>query len=190
MLSDEVQKTKHECEEMDMTDAKEEDQAAKFAQQKVPKMSCGNITDFSKGLSGRIGDPSFDFENAMQAEHCHTRDSNETFRSRNYGVQTCPHNEWQITVKNDTSNADMGHGRVVRKVDEMLELALVKGAKLNRVEVIAVVLYTGPMFEKYNCMLRRFGNGPRRNTSRWWREGRRTRRRSTRWCLQCRSWRQ
>ncbi len=61
----------------------------------LSKMECGNIDDFHKGLSGRIGDPHLDFLKAMEAEH---ESSKTLFTTRNYGIRTCAQNEWQIVV--------------------------------------------------------------------------------------------
>jgi hypothetical protein len=126
----------------------------KFA---VWSMSCCDIRDFRSGLSGRIGDPFLDFEKAMEAEHCHKEDSKAVFTSRNYGISTCAHDEWQLVVQGSTGashNADMRHGRVIPKIEELLKLPMTTDAGLSRAEVIAVVLYTGPLYEKYNGVLR------------------------------------
>ncbi len=132
------------------------DAAPKFA---LSCMSCGNIDDFLNGLSGRIGDPFLDFEKAMEAEHCHGEDSKACFTTKNYKIHTCAHDEWQIIVQGNTSvrhSADMPHGRRIPKIDELLQLPMTAAAKLSRAEAIAVVMYTGPMYEQYNCVLRRW----------------------------------
>jgi hypothetical protein len=115
------------------------------------KMSSGDISDFHKGLSGRIGDPHLDFLNVMEAEHCHTDESMTPFKTRNYGIQTCSHNEWQIVVQNVKTDVDMRSGRTIPDLAKVLELRVVKDANLCRAEVIAVVLYTGPMVRSLPC---------------------------------------
>jgi hypothetical protein len=96
----------------------------------------------------------------MEAEHCHREDSNAAFTTRNYGIQTCAHDEWHFVVHGSASGsrkaADMRHRRVIRKIEELCELGMAADAGLSRPEVIAVVLYTGPLYEKYNCVLRRW----------------------------------
>jgi hypothetical protein len=52
--------------------------------------------------------------------------------------------------------ADMRHGRILPKIEELLDLPMAAAAKLSRAEAIAVVLYMEPMFEKYNCVLLRW----------------------------------
>jgi hypothetical protein len=96
----------------------------------------------------------------MEAEHCHKEDSTAAFRTKNYKILTCTHDEWQIVVQEGNTGAshaaDMRHGRRIPNIDELLELPMSTAAKLSRAEVIAVVLYTGPLYEKYNCVLRRW----------------------------------
>jgi hypothetical protein len=133
------------------------DPAAKFA---VSRMSCGDISDFFKGLSDRIGNLFLDFKKAMEAEHCHMQDSKAHFTTKNYGIRTCAHDEWQIVLQEGrvevSDPTHMRYGRRIPKIDELLELSVTKEARLTREEVIAVVMYTGPMYEKYNCVLRQW----------------------------------
>ncbi len=137
--------------------ASQGDAASKFA---LSRMSCGDIDDFHAGLSGRIDEPCLDFEKAMEAEHCNREDSKELFTTKNYSIRTCAHDEWQLVVQEGSTGvsytADMRYGRRIPNIDELLQLPRTAAAKLSRPEVIAVVLYTGPMYEKYNCVLRRW----------------------------------
>ncbi|MFN9939198.1 MAG: hypothetical protein ACK56I_06965, partial [bacterium] len=50
----------------------------------------------------------------------------------------------------------MRHGRRLVPIGELLQLDSSKTAKLCEEEVIAIVLYTGPMFQIYNTILRRY----------------------------------
>ena len=52
--------------------------------------------------------------------------------------------------------ADLGHGRRIVPISELLMLPLAVAAKLIRAEVIAISMYSGPMFNVYNAILRRF----------------------------------
>jgi hypothetical protein len=106
-------------------------------------MSCGGVVDFRSGLITRIGDASLKFMEAMRREHCHTGMSHQEFTSKNYGVQTSPHNEWHIVVHRDLSAADMRFGRRVPDVKELEQHPTVVAAKLLPEEVVSVVLYTG-----------------------------------------------
>jgi hypothetical protein len=85
----------------------------------------------------------------MEAEHCNSKDSLIVFTTGNYNINTWPLKEWLFAIKCEFDPAHMDHGRVVRNVDQLMEehnkLVPSEGAKLTRPEVIAVVLYTGPM---------------------------------------------
>jgi hypothetical protein len=60
----------------------------------IYKMACGNMADFHKGLSARIGSPNLDFEATMKAEHCAKAGCDVQFKTTNYGISTTPHLEW------------------------------------------------------------------------------------------------
>ncbi len=121
----------------------------------------------------------------MEREHCNSKDSLKEFKTGNYNITTWPMREWLFAVKRELEGVDMRHERVVRDVDQLLvehkKLVSSVDAKLKRPEVIAVVLYTGPMvrakpitlflmlhtravadasarnqFQVYNVVLRRF----------------------------------
>ena len=58
----------------------------------------------------------------------------------------------------------MGHGRRIVRISELMQLKLAIDAKLTEVEMLAVVLYTGPMFQvsqQCTCVCTRMGG------SRW-----------------------
>jgi len=126
------------------------------------KMACGSITDFHKGLTGRIGSPSLDFEPAMRAEHCFKGGHDYQFTTGNYKITTTPKREWLQIVGDENGvraavpSEDMKHGRVITDVSELLKRPLAVKAELQRCEVIALSLYSGPLFEIYNALLRRF----------------------------------
>ena len=50
----------------------------------------------------------------------------------------------------------MGHERRIIPISELLQLDSSKAAKLCEEEVIAIVLYPGPMFQIYNTILRQY----------------------------------
>ena len=141
----------------------------------IVPLSCGNVNDFHAGVEGRIGmtihtavciacsspdhisagTPSLKFEPAMEREHCYSKDSLKEFKTGNYHITTFPKREWLFAVRRELKGVDMGHGRVVRDVDRLLEehnkLVSSGDAKLKRPEVIAAVLYTGPMVSQDDC---------------------------------------
>jgi WD40 repeat protein len=118
-------------------------------------MSFGTVSDFHKGLTGRVGMPNIDFKNAMRQEHCEKTGCDVECTSGNYKIIYCPKREWSYVVDRMPC-PDMGHNRRLAPISELLRLKLSQDAKLREEEIIAIVLYTGPMFEVYNCILRQY----------------------------------
>jgi hypothetical protein len=141
---------------------KSTDQLVSSKFQNPRKMACGGIDDFHAGLTGRIGSPSLDFEPAMRAEHCFKGGYDFEFTTGNYKIKTTPKREWLQIVGDENGvraavpDEDMKHGRVISDISELLKRPLAEMAGLQRCEVIALSLYSGPLFEIYNALLRRF----------------------------------
>ena len=75
----------------------------------------------------------------------------------NYDTTTTPEAEWLVVTSEDKAKEVSVHPRRVRTVKDIMENeAIVKEAGLRVEEVLALLLYTGPMFAKYNASLRRF----------------------------------
>ena len=81
----------------------------------------------------------------MTSEHCHKDGCDHEFTSGNYQVTTTPQREWRVAVDGRADLADLRHGRILTPVEALMRLELVSSSGLTRAEVIAVVLYTGPM---------------------------------------------
>jgi hypothetical protein len=83
----------------------------------------------------------------MEKEHCNSKDSMTKFTTGS--LTTYPLKEWMFVVKREFDPDQMGHGRVAKDVHRLLEehnsLVPAGGAKITLHEVIAAVLYTGPM---------------------------------------------
>jgi hypothetical protein len=77
----------------------------------------------------------------MAAEHCSRGGHQTYFVTGNYGIRTCPSNEWAITAEGDHTHADLRHKRRLVTIVELM-------TQLTRCEVIAVVFYTGPMVRR------------------------------------------
>jgi hypothetical protein len=132
----------------------------------MPKMSCGDIEDFHKGLTGRVGVPHLDFKREMLREHCVRYGCNTQFTTRNYGITTTPRQEWKYIVSDALGESgqllegvscpedQMKNGRKIGSISDLMQLPLVQQAGLNDYEVLALVLYSGPMFYVYNVILR------------------------------------
>ena len=84
----------------------------------------------------------------MLGEHTRSFDSDMLFTSHKQ-KKTTPRKEWNFVLTRDCSCVDMGKNRVARDVD-----ALARIHELGKDEIIAVVLYTGPMvsFTTRTCL--------------------------------------
>jgi hypothetical protein len=117
----------------------------------------GKIENFQAGLLQRIGMPHLEYFRAMEMEHCRDTGSDIYFTTRNYGICTFARQEWEVVVRGRRPPPEhMSHGRILRDIGEMMHCESVKKSKLRDVEVISLVLYTGPMYVVYNAILTRF----------------------------------
>lgn len=122
----------------------------------------GDLAKFYDGLDGLIGLPSPRVLDAMQAEHTMCQDSLDTFVTTNYGgTLTCPSTEWQFVFAPDLDRKYPGMGlppmgREPCPIKAFVDHPSTKEAGLTFEEVLALRLYTGPMFVKYNASLRGF----------------------------------
>jgi hypothetical protein len=77
------------------------------------------------------------------------------------GIKTCPHHEWLATVQRDESKTTMVSGRKLPDIDALLQCNDAQRAKLQRCEVLSIVLYTGPMVSYANtCVFSAFLSPP------------------------------
>ncbi len=85
----------------------------------------------------------------MKMEHCTDKGSQEYEITNNYKIRTRPCDEWEITVTYDlskvTSFEARAHNRRFIQIEILEKVGVAVQAELSRPEVIAVVLYTGPM---------------------------------------------
>jgi hypothetical protein len=124
-------------------------------------MPGGKIEDFYKGLSSRIGFPHLQFFKTMEAEHTSMAGCDMQFTTRNYGITTTANAEWNVVVRGQSPPPEhMMHGRIIPRVEDKLQCAQARKAGLRREEVIAIILYTGPMYMIYNCLLARWSSPP------------------------------
>jgi hypothetical protein len=87
-----------------------------------------------------------DFEECIHLEHCDSLDSDVLFKSGNYLIETTPRQEWTyVSTPDKYPPEQMNEGRNIKIVDTLMLEETSKKAKLIKAEVIAVVLYTGPM---------------------------------------------
>jgi len=112
---------------------------------------------FRRGLEALIGLPSVNVLAAMKAEH----QSTETFCADNYDTVTSPALEWEfVTQPSDDKTypgekrGDVAHGRQRMLLHSLRNMADCINAKLSDEEILGIRLYTGPMFQQYNQVLR------------------------------------
>ncbi len=85
---------------------------------------------------------------SMEAEHCSMGGSEDRFKVGDSDKETWPANEWAITVRGEFARAHVGSSRKLKTIEELMRRDVVTQAKLKWPEVIAVVLYTGPMVSR------------------------------------------
>ena len=83
----------------------------------------------------------------MESEHCTQQGCTEKFKTLNYTeIESCPKQEWEIIMNRTTCpEHDMRFNRRIPVVSDLCKLPLAIKADLKREEIIAIVLYTGPM---------------------------------------------
>ena len=91
--------------------------------------------------------PDLNFVEAMRAEHCTRYGHDVQFTSSNYSITTTPQHEWGLvmTAGEPRTEHEMEHDRRLPDIDELMRSAEATKAGLIEAEVIALVLYTGPM---------------------------------------------
>jgi hypothetical protein len=79
-------------------------------------------------------------------EHCKKGGHDYNFETTNYKIKTTSEKEYKIVVGEETVNpADMMHLRRIPNLVELQGLEMSTKAGLMRIEIIMLVLYTGPM---------------------------------------------
>ena len=85
----------------------------------------------------------------MKAEHCSMRGHDYELYASNYKITSTPFHEWMYIVGDENGQRwecpDMWHGRCIVSIDEYMQRPRVVRAGLNRAEVIALVMESGPM---------------------------------------------
>jgi hypothetical protein len=135
----------------------------------VEWLKAGRIQDYHNGLSGRVGEdllskkcisftvsnlifgfahkgvPDLEFEKAMKAEHCTKAGSDFEFETSKKKRKT-PRREWEIVVDREPlRSGEDGGGRTIPDIDILMHIPMSVKANLLKIEIIALILYTGPM---------------------------------------------
>ena len=128
---------------------------------------------FAAGIDGIVGPLDVQYIRAMYNEHCLNAEASKQFTAWNAGheIKTTPEREWLFVVGRDgldksswtfdVERADpvveegmMVEGRNAEKLAALLRSPVVERSKVTVAEVVALRLYTGPMYVKYNAVLR------------------------------------
>ncbi|KAL1520857.1 hypothetical protein AB1Y20_022418 [Prymnesium parvum] len=158
---------------------------AKFVQEGAAfTMSYGGLDTFWGGLEALIGTPNPKLEQAIEREHRHSADSRDDFLASNYGTTTTSEGEylfvldpegglaelgWEEWPADTRLRADPARAHLCRvplplsSFDGALaqlsaKLAEQDCAPMLRAEAACARLYTGPLFIKYNLVLRGLGS--------------------------------
>jgi len=142
-------------------------------------LSYGGLETFFGGLEALVGSPTPQLREAMNKEHTEALDSRVKFTTGNYHVKTTSEIEYWFVVApqvglqklhlpkgrypaEEEALLGVGAARQQLELDAFAADLAVVNAQLDslhqptmrREEVVGARLYTGPMFEKYNAVLR------------------------------------
>ena len=82
----------------------------------------------------------------MEREHCSRAGSEKPITTTNYGLVTTPRREWNLVMRVETAKEEeMLFERRIPCCKQLGDVEVAKAARLTYEEIVAVVLYTGPM---------------------------------------------
>ena len=125
---------------------------------------------FAAGIDAIVGPMDVQYIRAMYNEHCLVSGASQSFTTFEV-METTPQREWLFVVGSagldrktwtfDIAGAEpvveegmMVQGRNAKKLSALLHSPEAKRASLSAAEVVGLRLYTGPMYLKYNAVLR------------------------------------
>ena len=128
---------------------------------------------FAAGIDGIVGPLDVQYIRAMFNEHCLNAEASKQFTAWNAGheIKTTPEREWLFVVGRDgldksswtfdveraepvVEEGMMVEGRNAEKLAALLRSPEVERSDVTDAEIVALRLYTGPMYVKYNAVLR------------------------------------
>lgn len=149
------------------------------------ELAFGGKSDFQKGLDGLVGPPQPNVQSSMKNEHCSSPDSKIYFQPPNYPTTTRSSIEYWFVVSPDDEGKKecqvtdwpkenfgaeelRNHHREAVSLEDLAKKRRQINQELHRhdftplqdLEFFGARLYTGPMYIKYNTVLRALGNGP------------------------------
>ena len=151
----------------------------KFLQDGAGTLSYSGLSTFFRGLEGIVGAPEPKVHDAMEKEHTACGDSHDEFTTGNYKVTTSSAIEWAFVATPDQPppngwpieqrlvqagqdgkmrNPEPVAALQARTNEKNLRLKAMQEPELMMEEATAARLYTGPLFVKYNGVLRGLGS--------------------------------
>lgn len=155
----------------------------KFASVPSLELELGSGATFFKGLEGLLGDPSPNLTQALRLEHCDQNDSERKFTTKNSGITTSSQIEYLFVADGtpDGLRAELPElglasypaetrGTFRRQPrppadfaawmrETNSRLAARQSPILRKEELLAARLYSGPLYLKYNLVLRAAAEG-------------------------------
>ena len=129
---------------------------------------------FAAGIDGIVGPLDVQYIRAMYNEHCLNAEASKQFTAWNAGheIKTTPEREWLFVVGRDgldksswtfdveraepvVEEGMMVEGRNAEKLAALLRSPEVERSHVTVAEIVALRLYTGPMYVKYHLQLHR-----------------------------------
>ena len=178
VLAKQADKFCHEAESLVDVPATVDELSAKFSQ--GGELFYGDLKTFNAGLDATLGPPNPNLYEAMQSEHVKRSDYKTPFTADNYRMETCSQTEWwfvadsekglkeipeleQYPFEPELSVRKRRHAVPLHTYDVGLaevnaDLRPLAVPPMRREELIGARLYTGPLFYKYNCVLRGAGD--------------------------------
>ena len=143
------------------------------------QMEFASLEKFFNGLDALIGEPKHPFQDYMKREHCGMKDSEKAFMTSNGIEGATPTQEWEFVhapvsgtgypqrpgwVRScqplecfERKSEQRTSGRSLSSLEEVNDkLQRQNLTEMGLEELIGGRLYTGPMYEKYNAVLRFF----------------------------------
>ena len=149
----------------------------------------GGLSVFFSGLEGLIGSPNPNLRATIEGEHCARADSSDPFETGNYGLVTTSQQEYWFVVDAEEGKRRLGidaypveqqlapeRRRAQRPLSDFdlervqinRQLQVLGCAPVLLEELACTRLYTGPLYVRYNKVLRGLGRIERRRNEVGW----------------------
>lgn len=127
-----------------------------FEKYKTSAACFPTISNHNTSVYDEIGHPNQQWETAMKKEH---EAAIDLFKAGD-AFETCAWDEWTYVVDGvappPPPPQSLNNARVLKTIEQYLSMDITSLAGLTRPEVIALVLYSGPMHVLWNIILRKY----------------------------------